>query len=125
MNVLMCTQKLREVFHMYRRKHRHQLSLEDIFFSCGGKHSGENPGSSWKSSILEMTSKNFCKAIFYGLLPTSKNLSHGDGCINHQGASWPNGSRASRPDLEKSRSAVLHCPSSSGGLARPRLWAWP
>jgi hypothetical protein len=31
-----------DVFHMYRREHRNQLSFEDFFLPFGGKLSGDN-----------------------------------------------------------------------------------
>ena len=31
-----------DVFHMYRRKHRNQLSFEDFFLPFGGKLTGDN-----------------------------------------------------------------------------------
>lgn len=37
-----CAQKPPEVFHMYRREHRHQLSFADFFLPFGGKLSGDN-----------------------------------------------------------------------------------
>jgi IS5 family transposase len=37
-----CAQKPPDVFQMYRREHRHQLSFEDFFLPFGGKLSGEN-----------------------------------------------------------------------------------
>lgn len=37
-----CAQKLPDVFHMYRREHRHQLSFENFFLPFGGKLSGDN-----------------------------------------------------------------------------------
>jgi IS5 family transposase len=35
-------QKQTGVFHMYRRAHRHQLSIEDFFLPLGGTFSGDN-----------------------------------------------------------------------------------
>jgi hypothetical protein len=35
-------EKLHRIFHMYRRKPRHQLSFEDFFLPFGGKLSGDN-----------------------------------------------------------------------------------
>jgi len=37
-----CAQKPPEVFHIYRREHRHQLSFADFFLPLGGKLSGDN-----------------------------------------------------------------------------------
>jgi IS5 family transposase len=77
---------------MYRREHRHQLSFEDFFLPFGGKLSGDNRWVKLAELIPWDELEDDYAALFSkGFGAPAKTLSHGTGCLDHQGSSRAHG----------------------------------